>query len=127
MRFAKVAKLVLALGAFFFAITAAEARVGCALPFRFCPGCATEVTVNVKSGKTCPIRMWSLGGIAGLETILKPSHGRFGKENETSLAYMANPDYAGSDYLEARLYYELSNGKQTFTVLKIHVTVQPKQ
>ncbi|MBI3700249.1 MAG: hypothetical protein HY242_07365 [Afipia sp.] len=119
-------KTFAALAALLFATTTAEARVGCALPFHFCPGCATDVTINVKSGKTCPIRLYSRGGVAGLETIVRPSHGRFGKENETSLAYMPVAGYTGADYLEARLYYELSNGKPTFTILKVHVTVLPK-
>ncbi len=102
---------------------ATGANAGCVRPFNFCPGCSVDVSMQVVSGKACRISFHARGGVYGQETIVAPRHGRYGTSNETTTAYLANPGYAGSDHFEVRLYYELANGKKTFTVLKVDVNV----
>jgi hypothetical protein len=105
--------------------SAGMAEAGCVQRFNFCPGCSVDITMNVVSGKACKVNYHARGGVYGQETIVAPKHGRYGTANETATAYLANPGYSGADYFEARLYYELANGKKTFTVLRVHVNVKP--
>ncbi len=106
-----------------FFMATSDAFAACVPGFRFCPGCSVDVSMQVKSGKACRLSYNARGGVYGQQTLVAPKHGRYGTSNETTTAYLANAGYAGPDYFEVRLYYELVNGKKTFTVLKVNVNV----
>jgi hypothetical protein len=126
MQFPGSCKLLLATAlALLGLLSPAHAR-NCFVPrFTFCPGCETPVTIIVQQNKGCTIGTRAAGGVAGQEILSRPSHGVYGSANHTAYAYVPAPGYVGEDEFSTRLYYEMAQGKSTFTILHFRVKVVP--
>ena len=94
--------------------------------FPFCQGCATDVVASTYVNTICSIPMVYVGGTAGLQIVVRPAHGTYGSANSTDTLYSPKLGYVGDDYFEARIFYVLPDGKRSFTLMRVKMTVLAK-
>lgn len=103
-----------------------NANTACRRPkFNVCQGCNVNLNMRVAVDRQCGFNFQSLGPFAGQEIVVSPRNGSYSLINETKAVYRPNSGYTGSDYFEARLFFEEGSGKRTFLIMKVNVSVLP--
>jgi hypothetical protein len=93
--------------------------------FNICQGCNVNIKMRVAADRQCGFDFMSLGPFSGQEVVVSPRNGTYSLVNETKAVYRPNSGYTGSDHFEARLFFEEGNGKRTFLIMKVNVSVLP--
>jgi len=103
-----------------------NANTACRRPrFNICQGCDVNIRMRVAVDRQCGFDFQSLGPFAGQEVKVSPKNGTYSLVNETKALYRPAAGYTGTDYFEARLFFEEGSGKRTFLNMKVRVLVVP--
>ena len=103
-----------------------NANTSCRRPrFNICQGCNVNIRMRVAADRQCGFNFLSLGPFVGQEIVVSPRNGTYSMVNETKSIYKPSSGYTGTDYFEARLFFEEGSGKRTFLIMKVNVLVVP--
>jgi hypothetical protein len=98
--------------------------------FRFTHGKTVPVSVVLEKGGGCHFHLTADSGILdGVKLIVRPHHGRFGKESGDagSYAYIPTPGFTGQDAFAIYvLYYSDTTKRPAWSELRYRLTVTDK-